>query len=321
MFKMWFQNKYQQIMMILGSFFSMLKKYFFSSIKTVNVYRASFAYFLWQLNRFLFKKIEVHAVRVIGKSHEAQGIPCQDAFLIKKGWGFVFSAVADGHGSAKRSDIGSDYAVKIAFTVFNEIRNMKYGFKTSKKTLRKMLRTIEDRWRESVKKHYIENEGKVINDDNQEKIVDSYGTTLLLSIFIKNTMILMQLGDGDIMVIDEKGRCAMPMPVSVRSVANSTESLCEYGAYKNFRLVIQHFALFEKMPLAVMMSTDGYANSFESLNDFTQVGTDIVNIIQEDGFSQIEDDLESWLKHASTIGSGDDITCSFTYVGGVEIWS
>ena len=59
--------------------------------------------------------MQVFGGKVTGSSHEAKGLPCQDAFRFEKtDFGTVIIAVADGLGSAENSDIGADIAVNSA---------------------------------------------------------------------------------------------------------------------------------------------------------------------------------------------------------------
>src|SRR5437899_8402991 len=53
-------------------------------------------------------------VSVAGASHEDRGTPCQDAFAVEESDGVVVFAVADGLGSAPRSDVGATTAVAAA---------------------------------------------------------------------------------------------------------------------------------------------------------------------------------------------------------------
>ena len=62
------------------------------------------------------------------------------------------------------------------------------------------------------------------------------------------------------------------------------------------------------LPALVLLSTDGYANSFRDDGGFLQIGGDVLQILREDGIEGVERNLTSWLSEASELGSGDDIT-------------
>src|SRR5437762_7611354 len=54
------------------------------------------------------------AASVAGASHVSRGVVCQDAFRVHEGDDAIVIAVADGLGSAARSDLGSQAAVAAA---------------------------------------------------------------------------------------------------------------------------------------------------------------------------------------------------------------
>jgi hypothetical protein len=61
-------------------------------------------------------------------------------------------------------------------------------------------------------------------------------------------------------------------------------------------------------PALILVSTDGYSNSFSNDHNFLKVGTDIWEIVRSEGLSEVDKNLKSWLKEVSEKGSGDDIT-------------
>lgn len=57
---------------------------------------------------------EGYGASVVGTSHQTTGVPCQDAFLLRLCGPVVIAAVADGLGSAAKSDTVSKLAVAAA---------------------------------------------------------------------------------------------------------------------------------------------------------------------------------------------------------------
>ncbi|PTY03388.1 hypothetical protein DB346_05770 [Verrucomicrobia bacterium LW23] len=134
----------------------------------------------------------------------------------------------------------------------------------------------------------------------------AYGSTILATVVTERWVFISQLGDGDILLVDNDGKVTRPLPQDKKLFANETTSLCCPDADSEFRLKVlpvEHFS-----PALILLSTDGYANSFQSDEGFLQVGSDIWNIICECGFDVITRDIESWLRDASREGSGDDIS-------------
>ncbi|MBA3599932.1 MAG: hypothetical protein H0W45_01640, partial [Acidobacteria bacterium] len=64
----------------------------------------------------------------------------------------------------------------------------------------------------------------------------------------------------------------------------------------------------------VLLSTDGYLNSFSDEAGFFQAGTDILNMLAaENGFDAVNENLKAWLEEATRMGSGDDCTVGIIY--------
>jgi hypothetical protein len=66
-------------------------------------------------------------------------------------------------------------------------------------------------------------------------------------------------------------------------------------------------------PGIVLLSTDGYSNSFATADDFLRVGSDYMQAIRTEGAEAVEKKLPAWLQEASREGSGDDITVGIIY--------
>ena len=64
----------------------------------------------------------------------------------------------------------------------------------------------------------------------------------------------------------------------------------------------------DSLPALILVSTDGYANSFREEHGFLAVGVDLMKMIRSEGLGPIRKNLESWLREASELGSGDDVT-------------
>jgi hypothetical protein len=70
----------------------------------------------------------------------------------------------------------------------------------------------------------------------------------------------------------------------------------------------------DESPAMILLSTDGYLNSFSSEAGFFQAGTDILQMLaSEDGFDAVNDNLKGWLEEATQMGSGDDCTVAIIY--------
>jgi len=63
----------------------------------------------------------------------------------------------------------------------------------------------------------------------------------------------------------------------------------------------------------ILLSTDGYANSFSSDEAFLRVGGDLLGMIRGNGLEAVGGQLEGWLSEASRQGSGDDVTLGIVH--------
>ena len=88
-------------------------------------------------------------------------------------------------------------------------------------------------------------------------------------------------------------------------IANETTSLCQPEAWKEFR---SSWVTRPALPSLVLLSTDGYANSFRSDEDFLKIGQDYLDIIRQQGIASLAEELPTILTEATHQGSGDDIT-------------
>src|SRR5262249_37471671 len=92
-----------------------------------------------------------------------------------------------------------------------------------------------------------------------------------------------------------------------RLLANETTSLCAKTAVEDFRQKFYHRK--NEPPALIMLSTDGYANSFSTPQGFLKVGVDILTKLYKDnGLNHVKGQFKEWLQAATQTGSGDDIT-------------
>ncbi len=267
---------------------------------------------------------------VRGSAHVRSGLPNQDAAqcIATSGEGstpgIAIAAVSDGHGGVRhfRSQIGSSLAVSTAVDVLQ-------GFllqhaagagaeAISAEDIQYLERDLVDRWISAVSKDLENNPltsqelGTLEEGDGAESRTSvetvpilAYGATLLVAAATDSLILYLQLGDGEILCVDSAGETTRPLPADARLLGNQTTSLCQPDAWQEFRAA--WFAPPD-FPALVLLSTDGYANSFRSDDDFLKIGSDYLEIIREQGISVLADELPAILTEATQQGSGDDIT-------------
>ena len=265
---------------------------------------------------------------VQGASHKKNGKPNQDAM----GWlpetgisGNLILAVSDGHGSEKsfRSQHGSQEAVRIALKVLHEAIScsaVNTTLSMIKEQFEARLTTqLVQEWVTCIEAHHSENPftdtelAALRNKGGDHACLTvsrhpllAYGATILAVIINERYCCCLQLGDGDIVFISSSGEASRPLPKDDRLIANETTSLCLEHAWRDFRVNFQ--PLTEKPPALIMLSTDGYLNSFEYEEGFLKAGGDYLALLTEHGPDVIREQLPDWLDETSRFGSGDDVT-------------
>lgn len=259
---------------------------------------------------------------VRGSAHVRAGTPNQDAVESVTGQGNVaVVAVSDGHGGARhfRSQIGSSLAVSTAVSVLETFlpRYAGESTKLTKDGVEQLSRLLVEAWTSSVMSDLahqpltaeeltlLDAEGPEARATVEAAPILAYGATLLVTAATDDLILYMQLGDGEILSVLSNGSTKRPLPEDDRLVANQTTSLCQPESWKEFRSA---WTTAPHLPALVLLSTDGYANSFRSDDDFLKIGEDYLEILREQGIASLAEELPSILEEATKQGSGDDIT-------------
>jgi len=265
---------------------------------------------------------------VPGASHLRAGVPNQDAILQvrESGRGLpLVVSVSDGHGSDKcfRSDRGSRFAVKRAAQLVGEFLDESRGaadLAALERRAREYLpREFVRRWREAAEtdlraRPFTEAELAAVEKRDGPQALRllagnpllAYGATSLTVAVADSFALYLQLGDGEILNVSAAGEVTRALPEDERLFANETTSLCTPDAEKNFRLRLSPNT--GEPPALILLSTDGYVNSFAERAGFTRVGTDLLEMLRADGFDSVNANLRGWLEEATRAGSGDDCT-------------
>lgn len=265
-------------------------------------------------------------VSVRGSSHLRSGLPNQDACDSvehgEAGHSSLIVAVADGHGGARhfRSQTGSQLAVQAAVSVLSRIDGC--GAPLDSNVHTQIAREVESEWRASVHRHCEQNpfskeevlkllqlpDGRTAGEADD---AIAYGSTLLAVLATDAYLFFLQIGDGDVLAVRSSGETLRPVPSDSRLIGNETTSLCQPDSWRDFRSAL--LTRSDGLPGLVLLSTDGYANSFRTENDFLKIGRDYLALIRERSLRQVVDELPQILEEASRNGSGDDISLGLLY--------
>ncbi|MGJ0607965.1 PP2C family serine/threonine-protein phosphatase [Cylindrospermopsis raciborskii] len=242
----------------------------------------------------------------------------------------VILAVSDGHGSAKsfRSEKGSQFAVSTAIRVIQEFflatQNSDINFSTLKDGTERLLpQRLVSEWRTFVQQHLQEHpftdeeRQNLVKEDGESawKAVEdnnflAYGATLLAVLVTESFIVYIQLGDGDILEVDSQGETTRILERDPRLIANETTSLCMNKAWNEFQIHLEQYpkGISKEMPALILVSTDGYSNSFSTDEGFFKIGKDYLNMFKSNSAEEVSKKLGDFLEETSDKGSGDDIT-------------
>jgi hypothetical protein len=259
---------------------------------------------------------------VRGAVHVRDGVANQDAVA----WsepdgpdGPVVVALSDGHGGSRspRSEVGARFAVDVAVEVAVDVGRSAAGAGAGDEVT--IAQAIVDRWVATVDGHLAVlpltgAESEATGDDP----LLAYGATLLLAVVVGDAAVLMQLGDGDILLTGPNQPAVRPVPADPRLFGNATTSLCMPGAAREFRCAT--VPLPAREPSVLILATDGLANAYGDERAFLQVGTDLAGLIDGAGLDGVRPDLDALLAEASA-HSGDDVTVAVVLCDGRAVTS
>lgn len=273
---------------------------------------------------------------VCGAAHARKSQPNQDALdWFPRAPGRtgppLVCAVADGHGSPKcfRSALGAVFATSRAKEV---ARRFLKNYPSLPDALMKVALAerladeLVQAWRARVERDLEEHpllpdeldflEQTAGTEARRQVLTNpylAYGATLLLALLTERGLALLQLGDGDMLLVGVDGSAWRPLPKDPRLMANETTSLCTPSVWRDFRTLWLPLVAEQPAPALLLLSTDGYANSFHSDGGFLQAGAELLGLMRSAGPRSICRGLGNWLNEASRLGSGDDITLAVLY--------
>ncbi|RJP92428.1 MAG: protein phosphatase 2C domain-containing protein [Desulfobacteraceae bacterium] len=255
---------------------------------------------------------------VKGSSHELNQLPCQDAYSIwtgaSSGNPYIILAVADGHGDKKHdlSQYGSFLAVKAAIDEMlsfcatfglDDPAVFKKAFKSD------FPRRLCRKWRGLVKEDAAERLKEEMDSDEQ-KIVSRYGTTLLVAFIMADSILMAQIGDGDILFVRNDSWIESIFDEDSGLIGSETYSLSSPDAHK----LLQTAIIDRGDGGLLILATDGLSNAFADQNQFHVFSHSLLDRIKEYGMQAVSSSVPAWLNKYSHEGSGDDITLALNYI-------
>jgi hypothetical protein len=267
----------------------------------------------------------------MGAAHRATGLPNQDAVAARQippdVPDVLVAAVADGHGHRRhfRSARGSQFAVAVACEAAHELAARLDDFQAAgpieSEALGKLVPAITAGWRDAVRDDvtadpFTAREEATRRGDNA---LIAYGSTLLLAIAGRRWLVLVQIGDGDIMGIQPDGRPLLAVPGDPSLDGRQTTSLCGPRPEDEFRVAVVDTS---RTPLlGIMLATDGYGNA-QVVDPWTDVvSADLAELISDRPPEWLAGQLPLWASRcASADGSADDTTIALLIAPSATGW-
>lgn len=258
-----------------------------------------------------------------GASHRKNNHPCEDAFAL---WGgsagaepCIAVAVADGHGDPRhdQSRTGSAIAVQSAVEELVYFHRM-YLHDTPRHILRSEFRAdfprrVSRRWRESVTDDAVRRELTGTGENETPPgTFTRYGSTLIAASVIADTILIGQIGDGDIVLVRPDGTVECPIPQDTSLMGGETRSLSSRDAHLLWRT-----ATLDRGNGGVLIAaTDGISDSFDGSEgpEFMKFIQSLVARIGQYGVENVAEAMSGWLDRYSELASGDDMTLVFVLI-------
>ncbi|MEL6345451.1 MAG: protein phosphatase 2C domain-containing protein [Myxococcota bacterium] len=253
---------------------------------------------------------EAAGVCMRGARHVVDGTPCQDAVRVYRDDALAVIAVADGHGDPKhaRSEDGARIAVDVMAALLRSLGRQllirqqdEPPIKIQESLEGHLPQRINWEWNRRVKAHA----GHLDPDGAWHTDLLLYGTTALGAVFTDRLALFIQLGDGDILLVEDSGATECIFDLHEDMYGSLTHSLCQPGSAAFARVRCQPLL----RPAMAMLSSDGVRDCLQGEPDaFLGVGQWLLRRVEQRGWGDALAGLPDWLSELSRRGNGDDVT-------------
>jgi hypothetical protein len=141
--------------------------------------------------------------------------------------------------------------------------------------------------------------------DRPGAMLAPYGATLIAIAATASELIVLQIGDGDLLLIYADGRVVRPLAADEDLIGEQTYSLCMDNAETHVRTASFWRGGGSDWPAAVLLSSDGVSKSFRDEPAFQDAARQLAAQAAHD-WKALEAELPHWLAAISLHGSGDD---------------
>lgn len=282
----------------------------------------------------------------IGESHIRAGKVCQDYSLSFNLDKLAVAVVSDGHGSPRyfRSDKGAEFAAVTCKELVTEFvanfdkslimdkpftqcaakfDNNDYAVDDLHLVFNQLFKSIITVWYQKIEQHASQNPITVTERENllpewiadfenDVKIEECYGCTLLAAVVTPDYWFAIHIGDGKIISLNDNPVFQEPVPWDDRCLDNVTTSLCRADALYCFRYC---YGGNKSIPDAIFLCSDGVEDGYEAPEIlcselYVEIAKRLVDNGKQKTFEDIQETLPSLSKKSS---HQDDMSLAIVY--------
>lgn len=259
----------------------------------------------------------------IGSVHVRDGLPLQDSHAVLVADDTAVIAVADGHGHRLhfRSDVGSALAVRISSELLSAALPRLTDPATAPAVLREVGTELISRWTRAVGDHVTQHpfagdDLALVDPTDPGRTTRPYGSTVLAMVATDTLLGVLQIGDGDAVVVTASGTSLRPVPEDPDLDGSRTTSLCQPDPGASLR--VGALDVHAEDLVLGYLCTDGFSTSRVDADGWwRQTGEELVGFARQHGFAWIDARLPGWLEEPAAIG-GDDTTLALVGLTAID---
>ncbi|WP_139984306.1 protein phosphatase 2C domain-containing protein [Nocardioides litoris] len=247
----------------------------------------------------------VASATTIGSFHVREHLPNQDsvATWAAEDGSAAVAVVADGHGHPAhfRSDVGSSLAAELALEALQ--RAVAAGDPDPVAAGREVV----EAWRAAVLEH-VESH-PLRSDEARRGPLVPYGSTLVATAATATRLVVVQVGDGDAVVVRASGAAEQPLPDDPDLDGVHTSSLCQPDPLASLRTAVIDLDPDDHDPVALAyVCTDGYGKArVDARTWWRAAARDLVTAAAQAGLDGVRRRLPADVAEPARVG-GDDTT-------------
>ncbi len=143
------------------------------------------------------------------------------------------------------------------------------------------------------------------HEHHPRHLTHAYGTTLIAAVCTPHYWFAFHIGDGKLLICDERLQWREPIPDDCRCFLNRTTSLCDEHATEHFRYAFDATGAF---PVAFLCGSDGVDGTYFQSSLLHEFYSRLLHIFHSHPTEEALSFLRDYLPTVSAIGSKDDVS-------------